>query len=242
MYNSWLEISKSAILHNLAQYQKIVGPKVEIMPVVKSNAYGHGMIEVAKLVSPKVKWLGVASLGEALELRKNNIRKRIFVLSYVDRKNYELGIKNKVDLPLYSLQAARAISAKAKRLRINARIHLKIDVGTTRVGVLAKDALGFIKKVKSLPNIKIVGIYSHFASSEENQSFTAQQLSAFNWVIEEARKEGIEFEFKHIGCSAATLVEPKSHFNMIRLGVSLYGLWPSAQAKKIGLKNYPWLN
>lgn len=241
MYNSWIEISKSAILHNLAQYQKIVGNSVEVMPIVKSNAYGHGMVEVAKLVSPKVKWLGVVSLGEALELRKNNIRKKIFVLSYAPQRQLAEGIKQNIDLPIYDLAYAKIISDVAGKLRKKARVHVKIDTGATRVGVLAKEGIEFIKKIRLLPNLNIVGIYSHFAASEENQKYTKLQLKNFSKVLEQLEKEGIDIPFKHFSCSAAALVEPRAHFNMIRLGLGLYGLWPSGQAKKIALKQYSWL-
>lgn len=144
MYNSWLEISQSAILCNLAQFQKIVGPKVEIMPIIKSNAYGHGMVGVAKILSPKVKWLGVVSLGEALTLRKAGIKNRILVLSYIDstvipasslvipakagirKKNSPLkirgargvieGIKQNLDLLLYDFQTTKCLSDIAKKI------------------------------------------------------------------------------------------------------------------------------
>lgn len=248
MYNSWLEISKSAILHNLSQFQKIVGKSVEIMPIVKSNAYGHGMIGVAKLVAPKVRWLGAVSLDEALELRKNKIKKRIFVLSYAlegaisKSRLQEEGIRQNIDLPVYDLEYAKVISKEAKKQKNKkARVHIKIDTGASRVGVLTKEAVKFIQQVNKLPNIKIEGVYSHFAASEENQSYTKKQLRSFNQVLAKLEKLGIKIPYKHFACSAATLVEPKAYFNLIRLGLSLYGLWPSKLAKKIALRKYPWL-
>jgi len=241
MYQSFVEISRSAILHNLKQYQKIVGKSVEVMPIVKSNAYGHGMVEVAKIVSPKVKWIGVVSLGEALELRKNNIRKKIFVLSYAQSRYLEQGIKQNISLPVYDLKYAKLISKIAKKLKKNALIHIKVDTGTGRLGILPKDAFIFIKKIKEISNLKIEGIFSHFAASEENQKYTKEQLDSFNNVLEKLEEERIKIPYKHFSCSAATLVAPKAHFNMVRIGLSLYGLWPSPQAKKLALKNYPWL-
>lgn len=233
MYNSWVEISKSAILYNFEQYQNLVGNQVEVMPVVKSNAYGHGMTEVAKLVTSKVNWLGVVNLAEGLDLRSHGIKKKIFVLSYVDEKNLELGIKNNIDLPVYDINFAKVISNKAKRIKKIAKVHIKIDTGTTRVGVLVKDAVKFVKTVSSLPNVKVVGIYSHFAASEENKNYTKKQLDTFNKILKSTEQQGIKIQFKHIGCSAATLTTPASHFNLIRVGISLYGLWPSEQARKI---------
>ena len=242
MYNSWVEISKSAILHNLGQYQRIVGKSVEVMPIVKSNAYGHGMIAVAKLVSPKVNWLGTVSLGEALKLRKNKIKKRIFVLSYGQPELLEKGIAQNIELPIYDLKFAKKVSQIAKKLKKTAKVHIKIDTGTSRVGVLAREAVDFIKKVDQLSDLKIAGVWSHFAASEENQNYTKRQLESFNQVLAQLTKEGIKIPHVHFACSAAALVEPKAHFNLIRLGLSLYGLWPSEQAKKIALKQYPWLN
>nr|AQS29827.1 hypothetical protein [uncultured bacterium] len=240
MYNSWVEISQSAILHNLAQYKRIIGSKVAVMPIVKSNAYGHGMIEVAKLVAPKVKWLGVVNLAEALELRRNNIRKRIFVLSYVQPNLLEQGIKQTIELPVYGLQFAKEVSRVDRKLRKTAKIHIKIDTGTSRLGILAKDAINLIKKVNQLPNLKIEGIWSHFAASEENQKYTKFQLDQFNKILDKLDQSGIKIPYKHFACSAATLVNKDSHFNLIRLGISLYGLWPSEQIKKITLKEYYW--
>lgn len=242
MYNSWVEISKSAILHNLSQYQRIVGPKVAVMPIVKSNAYGHGMIAIAKLVSPKVKWLGVVNLGEALQLRQNKIKNRIFVLSYAQSRYLKEGIKQNIDLPVYDLGMAKLISKETKKQgNKETKVHIKIDTGTSRVGVLPKDAVAFIKEIRKLPNLKIEGIFSHFAASEENPKYTRWQLDNFNQVLADLEKEGINIPYKHFACSAATLVEPKSHFNLIRLGLGLYGLWPSELAKRIAIKKYPWL-
>jgi len=102
---------------------------------------------------------------------------------------------------------------------------------------LPKEAVNFIQQVKKLPNSKIEGVYSHFASSEEDQNYTNWQLNNFNWVLEKLEKSNIKIPFKHFACSAAALVESKAHFNLIRLGLGLYGLWPSRQTKKIALKN-----
>lgn len=241
MYQSFVEISKSAILYNLKQYQKIVGKSVEVMPIVKSNAYGHGMVEIAKIVSPKVGWIGVVSLGEALELRKNKIPKKIFVLSYCQKNLLEEGIKKKVSLPVYDLDYAKLISRTAKKIHQNALVHVKIDTGTSRVGILPSEAIDFAKKINKLPNLKIEGIFSHFAASEENKDYTKKQLDDFKEVLLNLEKAGIKIFYRHFGCSAASLVEPNSHFNMIRLGLGLYGLWPSEMAEKIALTKYPWL-
>ncbi|MDX9892976.1 MAG: alanine racemase [Patescibacteria group bacterium] len=236
MYNSWVEISRSAIIHNLAQYQRLVGSEVAVMPIVKSNAYGHGMAEIARLVAPRVKWLGVVSLGEALELRRLGIKRRIFVLSYVSQQYLSAGIKQRIDLPIYDLESAKLINAVAGRLKIKARLHIKVDTGATRVGILTSQVGGFVQQLTTLPNLKMEGIYSHFAASEENQKYTGLQLKRFQQVLADLK---IEIPTRHFACSAAILVEPKAHFNLIRLGLGLYGLWPSELVRNLAQKKYP---
>ena len=290
MYNSWIEVSKSAILHNLGQFKKIVGKNVEIMPIIKSNAYGHGMVEIAKIVAPKIKWLGVVSLGEALELRRQKIKNRIFVLSYINsfplrarrgaaclrRQGGEAekfvnpltltlshqgrgelieGIRQNIDLPIYDFNYAELISQTAKKIKRTAKVHIKIDTGASRIGILTNEAINFIKKINKLPNLKIEGIFSHFAASEENPEYSRIQLNKFNKIIDvipalrnatgsaSGGKAGIQkIPYQHLACSAATLVQPNSHFNLVRIGIGLYGLWPSAQTKKIAQKLYPNFN
>ncbi len=209
------------------------------MPIIKSNAYGHGMIEVAKIISPSANYIGVVSLGEALELRRNKIKNKIFVLSYIQNELISIGLKQGIEFPIYDLKSAVLISKNAEKLNIKAKIHIKIDTGTSRMGILEKEAISFIKRVRGLPNLKIVGLYSHFASSEDNPKFTEKQLAVFNKILFNLEKEGIEIPKKHFACSAALLVAPNSYFNFVRLGLGLYGLWPSDLSKKIALRRFP---
>ncbi|MFA6321861.1 MAG: alanine racemase [Candidatus Buchananbacteria bacterium] len=240
MYNSWVEISKSAILNNLAQYQKLVGSRVEIVPVIKSNAYGHGMFEIARLLSAKVKRFGVVSLGEALALKKLGIKNNIFVLSYAPGRYLSDGIKQGIELPVYDLNYAKIISQVALKQRKEAKVHVKIDTGTSRIGIAPSQAEFFIKKIIMMPGLKVVGLYSHFADSENNPNYTKSQLKIFNNVVKDLEKNQIKISDKHFACSAASLVEPQANFNLIRLGLGLYGLWPSAKVKNIIQKKYPW--
>ena len=241
MYTSWVEVSKSALLHNLKQYQRLVGPDVAVMPIVKSNAYGHGMTKVAKMVAPKVSWLGVVNLAEALELRHAGIKKKIFVLSYAQPELLEQGIRQNVALPVYTESFARQVSQTAKNVGRVARLHIKIDTGTSRVGFLADDAARAIKRIGQLPNVVIEGVWSHFAASEENRSFTNRQLQKFQQVLAQLKKEGIEVPYRHFACSAAIITTPIAHFNLVRLGLSLYGLWPSKHIEHIARRRSPWL-
>ncbi len=238
MYTSWVEISKSAILHNLQQYKNIVG-SASVMPIVKSNAYGHGMIEIAKLVSDQVDWIGVVSLGEALELRRQGIDTRIFILTYAPSDFIEEGVKQSIAFPVYDYNYAKKLSEAAVTYGMDVKVHLKLDTGTTRVGVLPGDFVSFAKQVAALPGIVVEGIYSHFAASEDDYAFTKKQASIFRETGEALRAEGLDITHMHIACSAAMISLDDSIFTMTRLGLSLYGLWPSSVTHKAALSKYP---
>lgn len=234
---SEVRVSKFALKHNINQYRKIIG-KAMVMGVVKSNAYGHGFELVAKTIGPFVDWFGVTNLDEAIALREYGIKKPILVLSYYRLDQTEQAVKKNISLVAYDLNQAKAISISAKKLKNQANIHIKIDTGTSRLGVLPNEALKFIKQILTLPNIKIQGLFSHFAASEENNEFTQNQLECFNQIIAVLEKENIHVPIKHFACSAASLTTPKSDFDLIRLGIGMYGLWPSKKVAKETKKTY----
>lgn len=238
---TWVEINRANIGHNIAQYRRILNKKAQIMAIVKSNAYGHGMIETGRLAAKYCEWLGVANLAEALELRAAGIENPILVLSYytLDETYIREAILKDISLVVYDIDTARFLSFIAQKLNKEVLVHAKVDTGTSRLGVLNGKALTFIKKVKQLPQVEIEGIFSHFAASEEDQKFTQKQLENFNEVLENLEKKEIEINFRHFACSAAALVKKEAHFDLMRLGISMYGLWPSEETKKIILKEYP---
>ncbi len=223
-------ISKSALIHNLRAYRRAIGG-AQIMSVVKSNAYGHGMLEVGKTVEKDTDWFATASGVEAIELRKAGIKKSILVMSfYSDKEILEL-VKRNISLVVYDLKLARLISAVAKKLKKTATIHLKIDTGASRVGIMPTELARFVDQLVRLPNLKIEGVFSHFAASEEDLEFTKHQNHLFDNVIEELEWRGIT-PIRHIACTAAGIVAPGSRHDLVRLGIGLYGLWPSLEAKK----------
>lgn len=228
--SSQVLISKSALIHNLRAYRRAIGD-ARVMAVVKSNAYGHGMTQVAKTIERDTDWFGVAGGSEALALRKAGIKKPILVLSFYDDQQIPDLVKQKISLAVYDFKQAKLISAAAKKLKTTANIHLKVDTGTSRLGVSPKDVASFVDKLVRLPNLKIEGVFSHFAASEENLEFTRKQNFLFDAVIEELEWRGID-PLPHIACTAAGIVVSGSRHCMVRLGIGLYGLWPSQQAKK----------
>lgn len=220
---SWVEVSKSALIHNAKQFRKVLGT-ASLMAVVKSNAYGHGSFAVSKTIEPFVDWFGVANGNEALALREFKIKKPILVLNYYSREQVRDLIAKNIALVVYDVKQAQAISSEAKRLRKTAKIHIKVGTGLSRLGVYAKDALAFIKKVQNLPNIEVQGLFSHFASSEDDPGFTTVQLGHFRQIIEELEQNLIFIPIKHIACTASALSFPESHFDLARIGIGIYGL------------------
>ncbi len=233
-------ISKQNLLHNLRQFKKITEPS-KIISVVKSNAYGHDVDLVSKVIEKETDWFATVNLNEALHLRKIGIKKPILVLSYYDLDSVSEAIVKNISLVIYDLKQTQAIDRAAKRLKKLAKIHIKIDTGTSRLGVIQGELKKFAESLKNFPNLEIEGVFSHLASSEENTEYTQRQLAEFEMAIKALSKEGIKPKIKHIACTAAALSLKNSHYNAVRLGIGLYGLWPSDTAHKQALKLFPKL-
>lgn len=238
---TWVEVNSKAIKHNLKQFRQRLGGRVLIMPVVKANAYGHGFLEVAKIVdqSPDADRLCVVNLDEALELKKNKIKKLVMILSFyeLDKKKLLVAAKNKIIFPLYRLDQAKELNKAGERAKQKVKCHLKIDSGAARVGVLPDEAVEFMAQIKKYKFLDIEGIFSHFASSEDDAAYTQKQHQIFDKTIQELSADGWKISLKHMACSAASLVYPEANFNAVRLGLGLYGLYPNNDLKRfINLK------
>ncbi|MBU1130755.1 alanine racemase [Patescibacteria group bacterium] len=229
--NTWVEINKAALSHNLKQFRKIIGPQVRLLIPVKANAYGHGLVEVAKIVLPNgADWLGVNSLEEAEFLCSNKIFKPILILGYVKLTELKrLKFFKNIRLAVYN----EATVKKLGQLKSKVKIHLKLETGATRQGVALKEILVFVKLIKKYKNIELEGIYTHFANVEDtkNHHFAFSQLKKFNQAVELLEKNGIKIPLKHAACSAAAILYKKTHFNLVRPGISVYGLWSSYETK-----------
>lgn len=234
-----VEVDLDAVVYNLRQIRLRVGENVEIMAVVKADAYGHGALEVAKAaISGSAKWLGVANVEEGMELREGGIKNPILVLGLSFPEEDELAIKYELSQTVCTLEFARNLSIQARKIGKPAKVHVKIDTGMGRIGVISEKAVDFIKRLLALEGIKLEGIFSHFAQAEEkNGEFTLKQIQKFNRVINELEKEGIKVPVRHIANSAAILNFPSSYFDMVRPGIMIYGLYPSDNlANSLSLK------
>ncbi len=232
---TWVEINKENLFHNLSQFKKLVGEKVKIMSVVKANAYGHGLTEVAGVISDKVDWFGIDSLSEALKLREIGIKKPILVLGYTELKDLKEAVKNNISLTVYNKETIEKIGKiPIHNPNLNPKIHIKIETGTARQGVPENKILEFINFIKKYPSIEIQGLSTHYANIEDttDSSFAMEQLATFSRVSEILKKEGLT-PLRHTACSAATILFPETRFEMIRLGISMYGLWSSKETKAV---------
>ncbi len=225
---SIIEISKSAFDSNISFYKKKINNQT-LAAVVKANAYGHGLKEIATLCQKNnlVDWLCVAYLSEALYLRKLGITKPILVLVCIDDLP-ELLIKNKIAIIGHSKKQIDTLQAVAQQLDIPVNVHLKIDTGLSRLGVLEKDALSFIQYVQNLSHIRIQGILTHFAEPEKFDShFTQKQLNLYKNLIKKGKLQN-KVPYIHIGSSASMNQKEIVPFgNFFRIGAGIYGLTPN---------------
>jgi alanine racemase len=239
--SSWVEIDKAAFASNIAQYA-LVAPQALLAVVVKSNAYGHGLVDIATLCqhNSHVQYLCVVSLSEAILLRKAHITKPIIVLSIIDAP-VEEAINNNVAVVVYDMQMAREFFACANRLGRTINVHVKIDTGLSRLGFGVTHAVEAVTALYAMaPHIRIEGIFTHFADSEcEDQTFVHYQLTQFHTIVHALQSRGIMIPLQHTSCSAAVTSCAQSHQTMVRIGIGAYGLWPSPDNKKMTLARYP---
>ena len=218
------EIHLSNLEDNISVIKDIIGSR-KILGIVKANAYGHGLVEISqKLEELKLDYLGVAYIEEALWLREKGIKIPILVLGAIDNNQISLFLQNDIDITGSSIEKLENISIAAQKLNVKARVHLKIDTGMGRIGVQWDRKEQFLKKAFSLPNIEIVGIFSHFADSYDNPSFTDLQLERFNTVLEYVKKYFSLPPLIHLANSGAISRKlEESFFTMVRPGIMMYG-------------------
>ncbi len=232
---AWAEINLDNIAHNVQEIRRITNRKSEIMGVVKADGYGHGVMEVTKtLLNNGVSRLAVSMLDEAIQLRKNGVGVPILILSYTDPIRAEEIVRNDVTQAVFSHELAKALSDAAVKLNKEAKIHIKIDTGMTRVGFMpGYSAVKNVEEISKLPGIVIEGLFTHFASADEqDKAYTYMQYERFMSVCSELGRIGIHIPIKHAANSAGVIEFPEMHLDMVRPGIILYGMYPSDEVDK----------
>ncbi|MGD9972412.1 MAG: alanine racemase [Desulfatirhabdiaceae bacterium] len=240
MQSIWAEIDLSAISHNINTIRSAVSPKTHVMAVVKANAYGHGAVEVARTaLGNGADWLGVARIDEAIQLRQAGIDSPILVFGFTPFEQVNQLVELNLTQAVFSFEQAEMLSQALYPSSEKLKIHIKVDTGMGRLGVLATgfklSSLGkflgahFLREIESivnLPGLDAEGIFTHFASADHaDKTDSHQQLSLFLELIDHLKRMGIEFNLHHAANSAATLEIPESHLDMVRPGIALYGCY-----------------
>ncbi|BDC35235.1 alanine racemase [Candidatus Dependentiae bacterium Noda2021] len=229
MYNrSYITIDSHALAHNILQYKKACGEKM-LGIVVKSNAYGHGIEHVANVLQQNnhVDWLFVASLSEALLLRNKGVTKPILVMYHIDDDPSLLAL---YEIDVMVTDPATIAQLNELGIQHNKRIavHIKVDTGLNRFGFLPHEVVDIAQHIQTLPGIMLKGIYSHFAeAAAQDTQYTFKQISQFNELLCLLKKQGVHIPTIHIANGAATTAFEIPQANLVRVGLGVYGHWPS---------------
>ncbi|UCD54647.1 MAG: alanine racemase [Candidatus Omnitrophota bacterium] len=223
---AWAEIDLGAIEYNCKKIRDTLGRGTHIMAVVKANAYGHGIVEISRVLEKiRIRYLGVATLEEALILRRAGIKLPILILGSLLPEEAGPAIKNNITLTLCNKELLEAITDIAGN-NIRPKVHIKVDTGMGRIGVWHEKAIKFIIDVKKNKDIEIESIYTHFCIAGRDKFFTQYQIDSFEEIISRLEKMGISIPFKHAANSIACVDWKKSHLNMVRPGIIIYGIYP----------------
>lgn len=228
---TWAEIDLDAISNNVSAFKRHVGEGVEIIAVVKANAYGHGAVPVARTaLEAGAARLAVHRVGEGVELRRAGIDAPILVMGETPVDGAGLVVEWRLTPSLISMEFVQALSAHAANLGIETPVHVKVDSGMGRHGLMPDEAVDFLLALRRLPGIYLEGLYTHFATADwADQRYVHQQLDVFNGVLQALGQAGIHVPVVHAANSAAAMVLPEARFNAVRPGIALYGMEPSSE-------------
>ncbi|MDP3770477.1 MAG: alanine racemase [Candidatus Sungbacteria bacterium] len=230
---TWIEIDKKALRHNAEDFFRFIPQRTRLMAVVKSNAYGHGITHVAQELAAMPQfaskgWFGVDSIVEGLRLRREGITNPILVLGYTLPARLEDAVREKISISISNFDALAAIQSSSLR----PAIHLKLDTGMHRQGFLERD---IPKLVKQMSKHRIVpeGIFTHFASAKDlgYPTYTLMQLACFQKMVGQIKNAGFNDMMCHAAATGGTLLFPDAHLDMVRIGMGLYGYFPSSESR-----------
>ncbi len=232
--STWIEIDLDAIAQNVRNIKKLIGEKKELMAVVKGNGYGHDILEISSIVLKNgATRLAVARLEEGIFLRKAGIAVPILVLGLTLEQQVKLLVSYNITPTVCKYETIEKLSKFAVKEDKTVKVHIKVDTGMGRIGIFPNHVLDFVKKVKAFKNIEIEGIFTHFSvADEKDKAYTEAQFKKFMEVLTILEKEGIKIPVKHVGNSATLLDFPHMWLDLVRPGISIYGLYPSTEVQK----------
>ncbi|MCP3981047.1 MAG: alanine racemase [bacterium] len=229
---NWVEVDAAAISSNVGQFLRRLGDSVRLGAVVKSNAYGHGMVPVAEIaLRAGASWLCVNHVDEALELREAGVDGPILVMGYVPLERLKEVVRHDLRAVVYNRETLARLDELAAPAGRSVAVHLKVETGTHRQGIPETEVAGFAEKIRSSGHLSLDGVTTHFANIEDttDHSFAEEQMAAFARIVETLPRSEFGEYVRHTACSAAALLFTRTHLDMARIGISLYGLWPSKE-------------
>lgn len=228
------EIDLAAVRRNAAAFKSLLRPGTALCAVVKADGYGHGAEAAARAaLAAGADRLAVAILDEALSLRAAGFNGDILILGHTPPRQAALVAENGLTQTIFNLEQAEALAAAGDAAGLAVKVHLKIDTGMGRLGVTPAEAADFALNVGRHPNLSLEGVFTHFAQADSrDKTHARRQFSAFQSALDSIENQGLTIPIRHCANSAATLDLPETHLDMVRVGISLYGLWPSAETAR----------
>ena len=234
---TWADVDLKALEHNYIQVKRLAGKDVQMMAVVKANAYGHGTVEVSRVLEEMgVNYLGVATTDEAVRLRDHGIKTPVLILGSVLPEEIKVARDRDITLTLCSHEILKEIKVLAKNedaREARVKVHVKIDTGMGRIGVWHEDALNFVKEVAGEKSVLLEGIYTHFSSAGRDEFFTEYQMESFERLLMAIEKNWMKIPLKHAANSIATVDFKRAHLNLARPGLIIYGMYPKYTFPKL---------
>ena len=227
-------ISLDAIRDNIEKGRALLAPGTKMMGVVKADAYGHGAVPVAKAIEDLVDAYGVSMPEEGVELRKAGLTKPIIILGYTAPEMAELAIRYDITMAVFQSEIAEQYNFIAKKLNKTAKVHIKLDTGMSRIGYLCREeSLDDIEKIAALSHVRIEGMFTHFAKADESdKTFARNQFQKYMEFVSSLEKRGIQLPCKHVCNSAGIIDIPEGDLDMVRFGVTMYGMYPTDEVTK----------
>ena len=227
-------IDLDRIRENIKAVQALNPPERKTLLVIKADAYGHGAVTLADRLGDLADYFGVAEIDEAVELRRSGVTKPILILGYTDETEYEDLINYDITQAVFDVEKCRSLSLLAEKMGKKARVHIKVDSGMHRIGFSGDEAgVNAAETLFSMPGISVEGIFTHFARADEKDKSSAEeQYKLFSWFVKNLEERGHSLGIRHIDNSAGAMELHSKGFDMMRLGIVIYGLYPSEEVDK----------
>ncbi len=236
---NWIEVDKQALINNVQQVRRLIGPQRPLMAVVKANAYGHGAVDTANvLLAAGAHCLAVATPVEGIELRQAGIQAPILVLGYTPTWLAPEAIHYQLTTTVYDIEIVHALNQAATATgqtgTSQARVHVKVDTGLNRLGLAPAETPAFMDTLQRFEQVQVEGIFTHFATSDgADKSFAQEQFGRFDALLTGLTARGLRPALAHAANSAALLTMPETHLDLVRAGIALYGLHPDADDTRL---------